>query len=67
MREMMAMNDIMDGCMDAMQPSMMGGGMMGSGTILVLLFVLFLVWVAGLGAVGALIFWGVRRFSRPHV
>ena len=62
---MMGMNDMMERCADAMG-SMMGGPMMGSGTMLVLLFVLFLVWVVGLGAVGALIFWGVRRFSRPH-
>jgi predicted lipid-binding transport protein (Tim44 family) len=43
--------------------SMMGGSMMGSGTILLHLFVLFLVWVVGLRVVGALIFWGVRRLS----
>lgn len=42
------------------------GDMMGGGTMLLLLFMLLLVWVVGLGAVGALIFWGVRRLSRPH-
>ena len=59
---MMDMNGMMDRCME-----MMGGGMMGSGTMLLLLFMLLFVWVVGLGAVGALIFWGLRRFSSPHV
>jgi predicted lipid-binding transport protein (Tim44 family) len=59
---MMDMNGMMDRCIDAMG-SMMGGTMMGSGTILLLLFALFLVWVVGLGVVGALIFWGVRSLS----
>ena len=63
---MMDMNGMMDRCMDAMS-SMMGGGMMGNGIILVLLFLVFLTWVVGLGVVGALIFWGIRRFSSPHV
>jgi hypothetical protein len=59
---MMDMNDMMNHCADVM-----GGGMMGGGVVFVLLLVvLFLVWVIGLGVVGALIFWGVRRFSRPH-
>jgi hypothetical protein len=62
---MMDMNGMMDRCVDAMS-SMMGGGMMGNGIILVLLFLVFLVWVVGLGVVGALIFWGIRRFSSPH-
>jgi hypothetical protein len=52
------MGDMMDRCMDAMG-SMMGGGMM----FFVLLLV-FLIWVIGLAAVGALFFWGVRRLSR---
>jgi hypothetical protein len=60
---MMDMNDMMDHCMD-MMGSMMGGGMMGNGVMLVLLLTLFLVWVIGLAAVGALIFWGVRRLSK---
>jgi hypothetical protein len=34
--------------------------------VVVLLLAIFLVWPVGLGAVGALIFWGVRRLSRPH-
>ncbi len=59
----MDMNGIVDRCMDAMG-SMMGGGMMGSGTMLAVLLLVFLVWLIGLAAVGALIFWGVRRLSR---
>jgi hypothetical protein len=67
---MMGMNDMVDRCMDAMG-SMMGSGMMGSGMmgnsiILVVLLGIFLVWLVGLAATGALIFWGVRRFTRPH-
>jgi hypothetical protein len=57
--------DMMNCCMDAMG-SMMGGGMMGNGILLIVLLALFLVWLVGLGAVGALVFWGVRRFSRPQ-
>ncbi len=60
---MMDMNGMVDRCMDAMG-SMMGGGMMGSGTVLAVLLLVFLVWLIGLAAVGALIFWGVRRLSR---
>jgi hypothetical protein len=60
---MMDMNDMMNQCMD-MMGSMMGGGMMGNGVMLVLLLMLFVVWVVGLAAVGALVFWGVRRLSR---
>jgi hypothetical protein len=63
---MMNMGDMADRCMNAMG-SMMGGSMMGNGLMLAVLLALFLVWLVGLGAVGALIFWGVRRFSRPHV
>jgi hypothetical protein len=61
---MMDINDMMNQCMD-MMGSMMGGAMMGNGVLVVLLLILFLVWVIGLAAVGALIFWGVRRLSRP--
>jgi predicted metalloprotease len=57
------MGDMMDRCMDAMG-SMMGGGMMGSGMMLAVLLLVLFVWVIGLAAVGALIFWGVRRLSR---
>jgi hypothetical protein len=57
------MGDMMDRCMDTMG-SMMGGGMMGSGMMFAVLLLLFLIWVMGLAAVGALIFWGVRRLSR---
>jgi hypothetical protein len=32
----------------------------------VFFLVLLLVWLVGLGAVGALIVWAVRRFSRPY-
>jgi hypothetical protein len=74
---MMDMGDMADRCMNAMGSmmggsmmggSMMGGSMMGNGPLLVvLLAAIFLVWLVGLGAVGGLIFWGVRRFSRPHV
>ena len=59
---MMDMNDAMRQCMDAMG-SMMGGGMMGGMMFSILLLVL-LVWVIGLVAVGALIFWGVRKLTR---
>ncbi len=54
---MMDMNDAMGQCMDAMG-SMMGGGMM-----LFVLLLLLLVWVIGLAAVGAVIFWGIRKLS----
>jgi hypothetical protein len=60
---MMDMNGMMSQCIDAMG-SMLGGGMMASGVVLlVLLLVLFLIWVLGLVAVCALIFWGVRKLS----
>jgi hypothetical protein len=62
---MMGMNDVMELCMEAIG-SMMGGGMMDNGIILVVLLVIFLVWLVGLAATGALIFWGLRRFTRPH-
>ncbi len=59
---MMDMNDAMGQCMDAMG-SMMGGGMMGGGMMLFVLLLLLLVWVIGLAAVGAVIFWGIRKLS----
>jgi hypothetical protein len=64
---MMDMGGMVDRCMDAMN-AMMGGGMMGMSPsmLFVVLLALFLVWLVGLGVVGALIFWGVRRLSRPH-
>ena len=62
---MMGMNDMVDRCMNAMG-TMMGGGMMGNGIILVVLLAIFVLWLVGLAATGALIFWGVRRLSRPH-
>ena len=58
---MMDMNGMVEQCMDAMG-SMMGGGMMGGMMIFVVLLVL-LIWVIGLAAVGALLFWGVRKLS----
>jgi hypothetical protein len=60
---MMDMGDMMGRCMDAMG-SMMGGGMMSSGLMLLALLLVFLVWIIGLTAVGALLFWGVRKLSR---
>jgi hypothetical protein len=51
--------------MDAMG-SMMGSSTMGNSFILVVLLAIFLVWLVGLAATGALIFWGVRRFTKPH-
>jgi hypothetical protein len=62
---MVDMNDMMNRCMD-MMGSMIGDGMMSNGMMLVVLLAIFLVWLVALGAVGALIFWGVRRLSRPH-
>jgi hypothetical protein len=58
---MMDMNGMVEQCMDAMG-SMMGGGMIGGMMIFVVLLVL-LIWVIGLTAVGALVFWGVRKLS----
>ena len=62
---MMDANDMINRCMDAMG-SMMGSGMMGNSIILIVLLAVFLMWLVGLAATGALIFWGVRRFTRPH-
>jgi hypothetical protein len=59
------MGDMMDRCMDAMG-SMMGGGMMGGGMMFFVLLLVFLIWVIGLAAVGALIFWGVRKLSEAQ-
>jgi hypothetical protein len=56
------MNDMMGRCME-----MTCGGMMGNGIMLVLLMALLLVWLVGLGVVGALTFWGVRRLSGTRV
>jgi hypothetical protein len=38
----------------------------GASTLLIVLMTLLLIWVVGLGAVGALIFWGVKKLSRSH-
>jgi hypothetical protein len=59
---MMDMNGMVEQCMDAMN-SMMGGSMMGSGMIFFVILLVLLIWVVGLAAVGALIFWGVRKLS----
>jgi hypothetical protein len=59
------MGDMMGRCMDAMG-SMMGGGMMGGGMMFFVLLLVFLIWVIGLAAVGALIFWGVRKLSEAQ-
>jgi hypothetical protein len=59
---MMPMGDMADRCMDTMG-SMMGGGLMGNSTMLLVLLVLLFVWVVGLAAIGALIFWVARRFA----
>ena len=57
---MMGMGDMMGRCMDAM------GSMMGSDMMFFVLLLVFLVWLIGLAAVGALIFWGVRKLSRTN-
>jgi hypothetical protein len=59
-KEMMGMNDMMGRCMDAMS-SMMGGGMMGSGIVPVVLLLVLLLWLAGLAAVGGLGFWALKK------
>ncbi len=59
------MNGMVQRCMDGMG-SVLGGGMMGSSVMLFVLLLVLVVWVIGLAAVGALIFWGVRRFTGPH-
>jgi hypothetical protein len=59
---MMDMGDMMGRCMNAMS-SMMGGGITGNSIMLLVLLVLLFVWVVGLAAVGALIFWVARRFA----
>ena len=61
---MMDMNGMVERCMDAMG-SMMGGGMLG-GMMLFVILLVFLIWVIGLAAVGALIFWGVRKLSNTR-
>ncbi len=53
--------DMMERCMEAMGGGMMGGGAM-SVMLLVAAFLLF-VWIIGLGTLGALTVWGVRRLS----
>jgi hypothetical protein len=57
---MMGINDMMGRCMDAMG-SMMGGGMMGSGVLTLVLLLVFLIWLVGLATAGALGFWAVKK------
>ena len=57
---MMGMNDMMGRCMDAMG-SMMGGGMTGSGVLASVLLLVFVIWLVGLVAAGAFGFWAVRK------
>jgi hypothetical protein len=64
-KTMMDMNDMMERCMDAMG-SMMGGSMMGGGAMLFVLLLVLLIWVIGLAAVGALVFWAVRKLSEAQ-
>jgi hypothetical protein len=59
----MDMNSMVERCMDGVG-SVLGGGMMGSSVMLFVLLLVLVVWVIGLAAVGALIFWGVRKLSR---
>ena len=67
---MMDMNGMVERCMDAMGSmmggGMMGGGMMGGGMMLFVVLLVLLVWMIGLVAVGALVFWGVRKLSGTH-
>ena len=53
---MIDMNDMMDRCTEMM------GSMVGGGIIFVVLLALLTVWLAGLAAVGALVFWAARKF-----
>jgi hypothetical protein len=46
--------------------SMVGGAMRGKSIILIVLLAIFLIWLVGLAATGTLIFWGLRRFTKPH-
>ncbi len=57
------MHYLVERCMVGMG-SMMGGSMMVSGMVFFALLLVLLDWVIGLAAVGALIFWGIRRLSR---
>jgi hypothetical protein len=58
--------DVVDRCVD-MMGSVPGGGMMGTGTtMLVLLYVLLLFWLVGLAAVGAVGYWAVRKLRNPR-
>jgi hypothetical protein len=56
------MSNMMDRCADAMS-SMIGGSMIGSGLLLLILVALLVLWLVGLAAVGVLGFWVVRKHS----
>lgn len=60
---MMDTNGMVERCMDGMG-SVLGGGTMVNGVILFAALLVLVVWVMGLAAVGALIFWGVGKLSR---
>ena len=60
------MNDMVDRCINAMGSMMGMGGMMLAPIMLIVLMALLLIWVVGLAAVGALIFWGIKRLSKSH-
>ena len=53
---MVDMNGMVDRCIDAMS-SMMGGSMVGSDLLLVVLVALLVLWLVGLAPVGVLGFW----------
>lgn len=59
---MMGVGDMVDRCTNAMG-SMMGGSVMGNSILPFVLLVLLFVWLVGLAAVGALLFWVTRRLS----
>ena len=58
---MLDMNGMVERCAD-MAGTMMSGGMMGNGIILVVFLALLTIWLVGLAAVGALVFWAARKF-----
>lgn len=59
---MMDMGDMADRCMDAVG-SMMGSSPMMGGIGLLILAILFVVWLLGLAAVGAIGVWGYRKLK----
>ena len=63
---MVDMNDMMESCLEAMD-SIMGGSMTGGMMLSVLFLLLLFIWVIGVSAIGALVFWGVKRLSGMHL